>query len=397
MNETPKRAGVFSIFLFAFLVTMEVLTMVLLGMLGIFPSIYMVLIGAIMLLGTLLLWRMFFGKKPKLRRFKRAIAGFLSIFVTIGCLYGSYAAAMLGNTLNNITAEDSSSGNDTSSGLDSIISAIKRDVTTDPFIVYLSGSDARTSSLSTSRSDVNILVVVNPVDKQILLINTPRDYYVSNPAGNGAKDKLTHCGIYGTGCSMGALEGLYGVDIRYYAQINFTGVESLVDASGGIDVYSDEGFYAGEIYWINEGMNHLDGEHALLFARDRYNVTGGDNGRGRHQMAVIQAVINKVTSGTTILENYAGILESIQGMFKTNVSSEEISQLVKMQLTDLASWNILSFAVTGTGGSDITYSMPGLFCYVMYPDEEMVAYGSELIQRVLDGDTLTSADLTLPG
>ena len=270
-------------------------------------------------------------------------------------------------------------------------------VTTHPFILYISGSDTRDYYLTTSRSDVNILMAVNPVTKQILLVNTPRDYFVSNPAGNGAKDKLTHCGIYGTGCSMGALEGLYGVDIRYYAQINFTGVETLVDAIGGIDVYSDEGFYAGEIYWINEGMNHLDGEHALLFARDRYNVTGGDNGRGRHQMAVIQAVINKVTSGTTILENYAGILESIQGMFKTNVSSEEISQLVKMQLTDLASWNILSFAVTGTGGSDITYSMPGLFCYVMYPDEEMVAYGSELIQRVLDGDTLTSADLTLPG
>lgn len=267
-------------------------------------------------------------------------------------------------------------------------------ITTHPFLLYISGSDTRDYYLTTSRSDVNILMVVNPVTKQVLLVNTPRDYYISNPAGHGAKDKLTHCGIYGPACSIGALEDLYGVDIRYYAQINFTGVETLVDAIGGIDVYSDEGFYAFGQYWIDQGMNHLDGEHALMFARDRHHVTGGDNGRGRHQMAVIQAVIQKATSsGTTIVENYAQILASIQGMFKTDITSEEIGELVKMQLSDLAQWNVQSFAVTGTGGSDITYSMPGLYCYVMYPDESRVAYASELMERVMNGEILTDEDV----
>jgi LCP family protein required for cell wall assembly len=262
--------------------------------------------------------------------------------------------------------------------------------------MYVSGSDTRDYYLSTSRSDVNILMVVNPETKMVLLVNTPRDYYVANPAGNGAKDKLTHCGIYGIGCSVDALEILYDTEVRYYSQINFTGVETLVDAIGGIDVYSDYGFYALEVYWINQGWNHLDGHGARLFAQDRYSHSAGDNARGRNQMKVIQAVISKVTSGTTIIENYAGILESIQGMFRTNVSMDEIGELVKMQLGDMASWTIRSYAVSGYGGSDITYSMPGLYCYVMYPDEAKVAYGQELIQRVLDGEVLTEEDMVCP-
>lgn len=269
-------------------------------------------------------------------------------------------------------------------------------ITGSPFIMYVSGSDTRDYYLSTSRNDVNILMVVNPETRMVLLVNTPRDYYVANPAGNGAKDKLTHCGIYGIGCSVDALELLYDTEIRYYSQINFTGVETLVDAIGGIDIYSDYGFYACEVYWINQGWNHLDGHGARLFAQDRYSHAAGDNARGRNQMKVIQAVINKVTSGTTIIENYAGILSSIQGMFKTNVSMEEIGELVKMQLEDMTSWTIRSYAVTGTGGSDITYSMPGLYCYVMYPDEAKVAYGQELIRRVFDGEVLTEEDMVCP-
>lgn len=269
-------------------------------------------------------------------------------------------------------------------------------ITNSPFVIYISGSDTRDYYLTTSRSDVNILMVVNPLTKQVLLVNTPRDYYVSNPAGNGAKDKLTHCGIYGIPCSIGALEGLYDVSVNYYAQINFTGVETLVDAIGGVDVYSDVAFTAVWTYPISQGWNHLSGPEALGYARDRYSFASGDNARGRHQMQVITAVIEKVTSGTTIISNYSGILDSIQGMFKTNITAEEISQLVKMQLEDLASWNVLSYAVTGAGGSDITYSMPGLYCYVMYPDQKLVDYGSELIDRVLAGEILTEADMTCP-
>lgn len=269
---------------------------------------------------------------------------------------------------------------------------VEANITNTPFAIYVSGSDTRSSKLTTSRSDVNILVVVNPETKQVLLVNTPRDYYIANPAGNGAKDKLTHCGIYGVDCSMRALSDLYDVDISYYAQINFTGFETFIDAIGGVTVYSDVSFSA-QGTWIQAGENYLNGEQALSFARERYNLAGGDNARGKNQMKVIKAVIEKLTSGTTIISNYAGILSSLEGMFVTDITMEEISRLVKMQLSDMASWNVQTYAVTGTGGSNVTYSMPGTKAYVMYPNESTVAHASELIDRVLAGEILTEEDI----
>lgn len=272
---------------------------------------------------------------------------------------------------------------------------VEKNVTNTPFIVYLSGSDTRNKKLKTSRSDVNILVVVNPVTKQILLLNTPRDYWVANPVGNGKKDKLTHCGLYGPECSMEALGDLYDLKVDYYAQINFTGVETLVDAVGGVTVNSDYAFKTSTGYQFQKGENKLDGAEALAFARERYHVKGGDNGRGKNQMKVITAIIRKMTTGTTVISNYSSILKSLEGMFKTSVSMDEISMLVKMQLEDLASWNIQSYAATGKGGSEKNYSSPGHKAYVMYPDEKSVAHASALVDRVIAGEILTAEDMTV--
>lgn len=269
------------------------------------------------------------------------------------------------------------------------------DITNTPFIVYVSGSDTRSNMLTVSRSDVNILMVVNPATKQVLLLNTPRDYYVPNPAGNGALDKLTHCGLYGVDCSMEALEGLYGIEIQHYGQINFTGFQTLIDAIGGVTIYSDQSFTARDTY-IKKGENFLNGAQALDFARERYHVSGGDNGRGKNQMKVIAAVIEKMTSGTTIISNYTNILNSLEGTFATDLQSSDISKLVKMQLSDMATWNVQSFAVYGTGGSETTYSSPGVHAYVMFPDQDAVDFASKLIQRVLDGDILTKDDVKIP-
>ena len=263
-------------------------------------------------------------------------------------------------------------------------------ITTDPFVIYLSGSDTRNQTLATSRSDVNILVVVNPETKQILLLNTPRDYYIPNPVSSaGTKDKLTHCGIYGIECSMEALAKLYDVEVDYYAQINFTGFETLIDAIGGITVYSEKAFVTNDKYQIVAGENTLNGAQALSFARERKHLSGGDNDRGKNQMKVIQAVIDKMTSGTTLLTNYSDIMASLEGMFATSMAMNEISSLMKMQLNDMAAWNIQSYAVTGYNGSDYTYSAPGTKLYVMYPNDNDVARAKSLIDMVWDGTILT--------
>lgn len=261
----------------------------------------------------------------------------------------------------------------------------------EPFIVYLSGSDTRSNVLTKSRSDVNILAVVNPKTKQVLLVNTPRDYYVPNPAGNGALDKLTHCGIYGVECSMEALSSLYHHPVDYYAQINFTGFETLIDAIGGITIYSEK----GDGVMLRPGENHMNGRQALKFARERYSYAGGDNARGQHQMQVIEAVIDKLTSGS-IITNYSEILDSLQGMFVTSMPSDVLSAYIKMQLSDMAHWDVFSYAVTGSGASRIPYSMPGTYASVMIPHQETVDHASQLIGQILNNQVLTEADIPLP-
>jgi len=273
---------------------------------------------------------------------------------------------------------------------------IPRTIDNSPFVVYISGSDTRSKKFRVSRSDVNILAVVNPVTKQVLLLNTPRDSYVPNPVGNGKRDKLTNCGLYGVDCSMEVLGTLYDLQVDYSCQINFTGFKKLIDAVGGITVYSDQSFSTFAGTYVSKGENHMDGKEALAFARERHNVKGGDRGRGRHQMEVIKALIKKMTEGTTVITKYSSILDSLQGLFRTNITMEEISALVKMQLTDMASWNIQTFSVTGEGGSNKTYSSPGHNAYVMYLDEKIVSYAAMLADRVIAGDTLTAEDMKVP-
>lgn len=274
-----------------------------------------------------------------------------------------------------------------------------KDITNTPFVVYVSGSDARSSLIQDSRSDVNILVVVNPETKQVLMINTPRDYYIPNPAGGGELDKLTHCGWDGLSNTMQALSDLYGVPVQYYAQINFYGFETFIDAIGGVTVYSDYSFTAIDT-WIDKGENNLNGYEALCFARERSRVPGGDATRGKHQMKVIKGVIQKMTSSTALITGYGDILDSLSGMFRTNVSVNELSQLVKMQLGDMATWEISSYSVKGrgdgTGVMAYTYSAPDEPLWVLPPDYDSVAHASMLIEKVVTGGILTDEDLSGP-
>ena len=266
----------------------------------------------------------------------------------------------------------------------------------EPFIVYVSGSDSYdTEIVKSGRSDVNILAVVNPLSKQVLLINTPRDYYVENPAAKGdlekeeKLDKLTHCGVYGIKNSMRALSKLYNKNIEYYVRINFSGFKKMIDALGGVTVYSDYAFTAITRTPIAQGENHLTGQQALDFARERKTLPDGDAARGRHQMQVITAVIEKATTGTTIISNYSDIMDSVEGMFTMNIPAEMISELMKMQLSDMARWNIVSYSVTGSGLKAETYSMPGIELWVTEPNSYSVSKATRLINMVFKGERLT--------
>ena len=253
-----------------------------------------------------------------------------------------------------------------------------------PFNIYISGIDVAGDITTTSRSDVNIIMTVNPNTHKILLTTTPRDYYVTIPGVSGEqRDKLTHAGIYGVDVSMSTLENIYGIDISYYARVNFTSLVRIVDALGGIDVYSEYAF-EGRGYQFQEGMNHMDGEAALAFSRERYSFQSGDNQRGKNQEAVLTAILQKAMS-PALLANASELITSVSDCVETNMTRTEMAKFINMQLSDAASWEIESTAATGTGDSQACYSSGSQLLYVMWPDEASVAEISEKMQQVLSG------------
>lgn len=248
-------------------------------------------------------------------------------------------------------------------------------VTNTPFNVYIAGGDGYGSIDYTFNTDVNMVATINPTTRKILLTSIPRDYYV-NLVGQGpnAYDKLTHAGYYGIEESVKTVENLLDIDINYYVKINFSTIQGIVDAIGGVDVYSDYDFYeqAYGLYHFTIGNNHLDGKQALAFARERKSFATGDVQRVKNQQKVVEAIVNKVTSSTALISSYDRILDSVSENLDTNMPSKDISRLVKMQLNDMRGWTIESQNAVGTGQMGPTYTFPTLNLYTMLPDKDSV-------------------------
>lgn len=262
--------------------------------------------------------------------------------------------------------------------------ASKYSIKSGKFNVYISGIDTSGNISNVSRSDANILATVNTETHEVLLTSIPRDYYVTLHS-YGAKDKLTHSGIYGINETIKTAEDILDTDINYYVRVNFTTVIKLVDKLGGIDVYSEYDFTsnAAKAFHYNKGYNHLNGEEALAFSRERYAFNSGDNQRVKNQQAVIEAVIKKVLNSTTVLTKYTDILEALKGSFQTNIAQDDISALVKDQINNMSSWSVKTNSLTGTGASSSTYSMGSTPLYVMVPSSTSVNDAKDKIDKVL--------------
>lgn len=258
----------------------------------------------------------------------------------------------------------------------------------EPFTVFISGIDQYGRVSEVRNCDVNMLVTVNPITHQVLLTSIPRDYYVLLPS-KGQKDKLTHAGNYGVSESMKALENLFDINIDYYVKVNFTSVVDIIEAIGGIEVYSDRAFIpdSRKEERVVEGWQHMDGDLALAFARERYAYPDGDNQRVRNQQTVLKAVIKKVLS-PSIITNYASLLDALEGCFETSMSSRQLKQLIQKQIRTMASWEFLSCQVSGFDGSEYTFSYPHQELYVMIPDEKSVEKCSGYIHTIMANEIL---------
>lgn len=255
------------------------------------------------------------------------------------------------------------------------------DITKDSYNIYISGIDTYGNITNVSRSDVNILATVNPLKKEILLINIPRDYYVKLHSFN-EYDKLTHAGIYGIDESISTIEDLLDTKINYYVKVNFTSLIDIVDALDGIVVNSNYSFTTVDGYSFKKGTNYLDGKEALSFARERKAFKEGDRIRGENQQLILTSIINKATS-TKIITNYTEILKAVKGKFITNIKDEEITKLIKIQFSDGQAWNIKSISVNGVDSYDYVYSYKKNKLYVMRPIQETVDNAKGKIKDVM--------------
>ncbi len=266
----------------------------------------------------------------------------------------------------------------------------KTDVTKDVFNIYISGMDEYGKVASVSRSDVNMIITVNPKTRQILLTNIPRDYYVQLHDTTGYKDKLTHAGNYGIDTSVATIEDLLGIKINYYVKVNFSSLVNIVNALGGVEVYSEYDFQSWNGYNFSKGYNKVNGKEALSFVRERKTFNEGDNQRGKNQQAMIEAIFRKCTSPGIIVK-YNSLLNSLEDSMITDMPMKSIKKLAKMQLVNNEKWTITSNSLSGTGSSEYTYTYPYQALYVTVADEESIKLSKELISKVTEGEILESS------
>ena len=255
------------------------------------------------------------------------------------------------------------------------------------FNIYISGIDTYGPISSVSRSDVNIIMTVNQETKKILLTTTPRDAYVPiADGGNNQNDKLTHAGIYGVDASIHTLENLYGIDLNYYARLNFTSFLKLIDLLGGVDVNNDQEFTSlhGN-YHFPVGNVHLDSERALGFVRERYSLANGDGDRGRNQQKVISAIVQKLTSAEA-LKNFDDIMQSLQDSVQTNMPPETMVSLVNAQLVSGGKYTVITRDLKGTGRMDLpSYAMPDSNLYMLEVDPNSLETLKVEIKDIMEG------------
>ena len=258
----------------------------------------------------------------------------------------------------------------------------------DPFILYISGIDVWGWVGKQSRSDVNLLLTVNPQTHQLLMVTTPRDFYVPLSISNGAKDKLTHAGLYGTQCSQDTIGMLYNVDIDYNFRVNFSGFEAIIDHLGGVDVWTDYDFTVEPIKHYVKGENHLTGLEALAFVRERHAFKAGDRVRGIHQMATAKSVLEHVLYSDW-LDQYENLANDLAEFYETTMPFTTLQALAENQKKEGAHWDIRTYSSDGKGTSGVTYSGGSKALSVIEPNYDTVNEATRLMNGVLEGQLLS--------
>ena len=266
------------------------------------------------------------------------------------------------------------------------------DLSGKPFIIFFGGND-QTGSLSLQgRTDVDMVVAVNPDTGQIAIINLPRDSFIPNPDYGGAYDKLTHLGITGLDNTLDGISNILNERVENYVLVNFDTFQTIIDSLGGITIENPYAFTAIDGQYFAEGTISLNSVQALMYVRERYNLPGGDFDRNMHQQIVMQGIIDKITSPEGII-HFNDILDNVKDCILTNVSSRSIYSLVSKQLDEDIDWNIVKYHVEGEMGMEECASAPGQLLSVVYPYDSQIQFVNGVIDDVFAGEIMTQQQL----
>lgn len=268
------------------------------------------------------------------------------------------------------------------------------DITSKPFTILITGNDSFGALDEVSRSDVNMIVTINPLTSTILMTSIPRDAFVTEVCDDyacnyGVEDKLTHTGIYGADTTKDTLENLLDIDINYIFRVNFSSMIDIVDALGGIDIDVAEGMAVSRFYsdstleGVHEGQNHLNGKRALAYSRERKAYLDGDVQRARNQQQVLQAMFKKASS-PEIITKYSNILKAVGKAFDTNMTTKEITSFIKYQLQASPSWKFEQYVLKGENTLKVSPEL-GMEVSAVELYAYSIQTASEKIEAVLDG------------
>ncbi len=234
-----------------------------------------------------------------------------------------------------------------------------------PFSILLMGVDSEKDGLKKNayaNGDGLMILTFNPDTLNITMMSIPRDSYLPISCRDNKENKLTHAGWFGTECMINTIKNAFNIDINYYLKINFKGVVSLVDNLGGVtvdvpkDLCTDNSSRKSKVC-IKKGTQTLNGEEALVLARNRHDLALGDIGRGYNQQILIKGIINKLTEVKDV-NTIMNILETISNNLDTNLSTNEILSFYNIYKDVIESkkhqstndlLNIIQIKLKGTG------------------------------------------------
>lgn len=262
------------------------------------------------------------------------------------------------------------------------------DITNTPFAIYISGIDTDGSINNNSRSDVNIVLFINPSTEKILIVDIPRDLYIPIPNADSqggtvdTRDKLTHTGLYGIDTTVATVESYFDIKINYNIRVNFATLEEMVNIIGGIDVYSVD-YFNVEGCTVYEGYNHLNGFCAVHYARRRKGFATGDIHRAENQGNLLTEIINKLTNPSVLASHYMDILDAASRNLQTTISSENLMKLINFQLDENPRWQISQYTINETGIMTTGYTYPDEILWMGDPDLDTVEEAKRLIDDIM--------------